>query len=103
MADVWGEVRAPQVYESEKTVDWIMRILWIGFIFLLVRAIVEYFLTGVFYSLIATVIFVIFLIVPYLISLLRGNVGWGSVVDFLFVSFCTYLFFSVVVFLSLIF
>ncbi len=103
MADVWGEVRAPQMYAPEKTVDWIARVLWLGVLFLLARFVVEYFITGVFYSAMALILFIIFLVVPYLIYLLRGNVGWGSVVDFLFVGFCTYLFFSFVVFLSVIF
>jgi len=104
MVDVWGEVRAPQVYAaSEQAVDWTARVLWLGVLFLLVRAVVEYFLTGIFYSVPALLLFILFLLIPYLTYLLRGNVGWGSVVDFLFVSFCTYLFFSLVVFLSILF
>ena len=102
MADVWGEVKAQPVYQARdrKPVDWFLRVLWLGVLFLLAKFALEYVFTGVFVSWQALVLLVFFLILPYFIWVLRGNAGWDSVVQKLFIAYCTYLVFAFVVFIA---
>ena len=102
MADVWGEVQRQPMYMpgEAKTADWFLRSLVFGVVFLLIKFAVEWIVTGVFISWHALGLLVLFLALPYVIWLLKGNEGWESLVQLLFVTFCVYVFFGFVTFIG---